>query len=76
MSTVHIPQASQIRYLLVGTHQDLRIKGRWFERAGFFIGARVSVQVFEKRLIIDVIEEPAPIKPRRYRGRVVPVAPV
>jgi len=60
------------RHLLVGTHQDLRIKGRWFERAGFSIGARVRVQVFKKRLIIDVVQEPPQISPRQYRRRPAP----
>ncbi len=57
-----------MRHLLVGTHQDLRIKGRWFERAGFSIGTRVRVLVFKKRLIIDVVQEPLQISPRQYRG--------
>lgn len=58
-----------MRHLLVGTHQDIRLQGRWLERAGFSTGARVSVQVFRKRLIFDVVQEPPQIGPRRYRGR-------
>ena len=66
------PHSFHVRHLLVGTHQDLRIKGRWFERAGFAIGARVSVRVFRKRLIIDVVQEPPQITPRRYRRSAAP----
>jgi len=61
-----------LRHLLVGTHQDIRLQGRWLERAGFSTGARVSVQVFRKRLIIDVVQEPSQIRPRHYRGRAAP----
>src|SRR3569833_2255590 len=52
------PHSFHVRHLLVGTHRDLRIQGRWFERAGFSIGARVSVRVLRKRLIIDVVQDP------------------
>jgi hypothetical protein len=55
------------RHLLVSTYGDLRIGGRWFELAGFSSGARVSVQVFGKRLVIDVIQEPLKVTPRQYR---------
>jgi len=61
------PQSFHLRHLLVGTHGDLRITGRWFERAGFSIGARVSVRVFRKRLVIDVAQEPLQVPPRQYR---------
>src|SRR5690242_11623751 len=68
------PQVFHVRHLLVGTHQDLRIQGRWFERAGFSIGARVSVRVFNKRLIIDVVQEPPQVAHGRYRRSVLPSA--
>jgi hypothetical protein len=61
------PHSFHVRHLLVGTHQDLRIQGRWFERAGFPIGTRVSVRVLRKRLIVDVVQEPPQVAPRRYR---------
>src|SRR5579872_1294096 len=61
------PHGVHVRHLLVGGHQNLRIQGRWFERAGFSIGARVSVRVFRKRLIIEVVQEPPQITPRYYR---------
>jgi len=61
------PHSFHVRHLLVGTHQDLRIQGRWFERAGFSIGARVSVRVLRKRLIIDVVQEPPQLTPRHHR---------
>ena len=61
-----------VRHLLVGGHKDLRIKGQWLERAGFAIGARVSVRVLKKRLIIDVVQEPPQITPPRYRRWVAP----
>src|SRR6476659_1776434 len=68
------PHSFHVRHLLVGTHQDLRIQGRWFEHAGFSIGARVSVRVFKKRLIIDVVQEPPQITHRRYRRTAPPAA--
>jgi hypothetical protein len=67
------PHSFHVRHLLVGTHRDLRIKGRWLERAGFSIGAQVSVRVFRKRLTIDVVQEPPQIVRRHYRGKAAPV---
>jgi hypothetical protein len=64
-----ISPTTHIRHLLVGTHGDLRIKGRWFELAGFAIGAQVRLRVFKKRLVIDVVKEPPETRPRYYRGR-------
>ena len=63
------PDCVDLRHLLVGTHGDLRIKGRWFELAGFSIGARVSVRVSRKRLIIEVVKEPPEVPPRRHYRR-------
>jgi len=63
------PDTTDVRHLLVGTHGDLRIKGRWFERAGFSIGARVSVRVSRKRLVIEVVKEPPEPPTRRHYRR-------
>jgi hypothetical protein len=52
------PRSIHVRHLLVTYYRELRIKGRWLERAGFSIGSRVSVRVLRKRLIIDVEQEP------------------
>jgi hypothetical protein len=60
------PRTFHVRNLLVGADHDLRIKGRWFELAGFSRGARVSVQVFTKRLIIDLVQEPAKFSRHHY----------
>ena len=34
----------------------LRLQGRWLERAGFVIGARVRVWVSEGRLVVETVE--------------------
>jgi len=60
-------QGFHLRHLLVGTYGDLRIGGRWFELAGFSVGARVSVRVSRKRLIIEVAQEPPQAPHREYR---------
>ena len=65
---------THMRHLLVGTHGDLRIKGRWFECAGFAIGAQVRLRVFRKRLVIDVVKEPPETRPRFYRSRAQPTS--
>ena len=72
LETERTPHTFHIRHLLVGSHKDLRIKGLWLERVGFAIGARVSVRVLRKRLIIDVVQEPPQITPPRYRRWVAP----
>jgi len=61
------PQSFHLRHLLVSTHGNLRIGGRWFDLAGFSLGARVSVRVCQKRLIIELVQEPPPVPPRQYR---------
>jgi hypothetical protein len=68
LDTESASETPHVRHLLVGTHGDLRIKGRWFELAGFSIGSRVSVRVSRKRLLIEVVKEPPEEPPRRsYR---------
>jgi hypothetical protein len=46
----------------------LRLKGRWLDRAGFAIGCKVRVDVWEGRLVIEALPQLAertPHLPRR-----------
>jgi hypothetical protein len=45
----------------------LRLLGRWLERAGFTVGAKVRVNVEARRLVLEVIELPSPPPPRSVR---------
>jgi type I toxin-antitoxin system toxin SymE len=47
----------------------LRLQGRWLERAGFAIGARVCVQVMPGRLVLEVIEPVCVAEPDVKRAR-------
>jgi hypothetical protein len=49
---------------------SLSVQGRWLERAGFAIGARVHVRVTRRRLIVEVIESDAPLasQPRQHKS--------
>jgi len=67
ISDAETPQGFHLRHLLADTHGGVRIKGRWFELAGFSVGARVSVRVSRKRLVIEVPQEPTQLPPRHYR---------
>jgi len=42
----------------------LRLRGRWLERAGFAVGAKIRVRVEPHRLILEVIDEEPPGAPR------------
>jgi len=42
----------------------LRLRGRWLERAGFAVGAKIRVRVEPHRLILEIIEEEPPEAPR------------
>jgi hypothetical protein len=38
---------------------SLRLQGRWFDKAGFAVGANVHVQVEPGRLVLEVIDPQA-----------------
>jgi len=57
----HKSHEMTVSYL--GPHMpSLRLQGRWLERAGFPVGARVRVDVSPRRLVVEAIEreDPAP----------------
>ena len=69
-----IPGTFHVRNLLVGSDSDLRIKSRGFELAGFSRGARVSVRVFKKRLVIDVVQELFMSVPHHFRASTLQIS--
>lgn len=49
-----------------GPVPELRLSGRWMERAGFAPGSLLAVQVEEGRLVVTITARPRPL-PRRDR---------
>jgi len=72
-------QPSEIREMTVSYQRAamLRLQGHWLERAGLPIGTKVRVHVYNRRLEIEAIDEPAPVqlKPRKSK-RLLPDAAV
>jgi hypothetical protein len=65
-------KALPFRYLTVIRNPDgksnevplLRLKGHWFDQAGFPVGSKVIVSISPKRVIIDLIEKHSPRLPQ------------
>ena len=72
------PYSPSSRLKESGPRPSLRLRGRWLDRAGFPIGARVRVLVEPGRLVVELVESvPQLAEPRKRRGReIAPAAPL